>query len=71
MSENAFYPELLYFRKKVLKMEVREVIKGTNISEATYLRCENGKRELTLSEASVIAKNMNMSMNKLFPKFFS
>ena len=66
----AFYPQLFYFRKKVLKMSVSEVIKNTSMSESTYLRCENGKRELTLSEADAISKNMGISMYELFPNFF-
>lgn len=65
------YPELLYYRTKVLKMSVEEVIKGLDMSKATYLRSENGERELTLGEATTIAKNMKLSLNVLFPKIFT
>lgn len=64
------YPELLYYRTKVLKMSIDEVIDGLDISKATYLRSENGERELTLGEATVIAKNMKLPLHVLFPKIF-
>lgn len=64
------YPELLYYRTKVLKMSVEEVIKGLDMSKATYLRSENGERELTLSEATLISRNMRLPLKVLFPKIF-
>lgn len=70
-DEKKIYPELLYYRTKVLKMSVEEVIKGTGISSATYLRSENGTRELTLGEASQIAENMGLDLETLFPKIFT
>lgn len=70
-EELKIYPELVYYRTKVLKLSVADVIKGLDMSEYTYLRCENGKRELTLSEAFRISKNMNLEMDVLFPKFFN
>lgn len=69
-NEKKIYPELLYFRTKVLKMSVEDVIKGTDMSSATYLRCEKGVRELTLGEAYTIAENMGLDLETLFPKIF-
>lgn len=69
-NEKKIYPELLYFRTKVLKMSVEDVIKGTDMSSATYLRCEEGVRELTLGEAYTIAENMGLDLETLFPKIF-
>lgn len=51
-------------------MSVDDVIAGTGMSNATYLRCENGVRELTLGEASQIADNMRLPLETLFPKIF-
>lgn len=70
IDERKIYPELLYYRTKILKMTVEEVIKGTDMSSATYLRSENGTRELTLGEASQIAENMGLDLETLFPKIF-
>ncbi|MFV0552243.1 MAG: helix-turn-helix domain-containing protein [Anaerorhabdus sp.] len=70
-DERTIYPELLYFRTKILKKSVEETIKGLDISPQTYLRSENGTRELTLREASQIAKNLNLSLYVLFPKIFT
>lgn len=70
-DERMIYPELLYFRTKILKKSVEETIKGLDISPQTYLRSENGTRELTLREASQIAKNLNLSLYVLFPKIFA
>lgn len=64
------YPELLYYRTKVRKMSVKDTIKGLNISEATYLRSENGERELSLNEAYVISNNLDVPLIDLFPKIF-
>lgn len=65
------YPELLYYRTKVLKKTVEETIKGLDISPSTYLRCENGGRELSLNEAYVISNNLGIPLGKLFPKIFN
>ena len=65
-----YYPELLYYRTKILKMTVEDTIAGLNMSTATYLRVENGNRELYLSEAKQIARNLNLSLETLFPKIF-
>lgn len=70
IDDMKIYPELLYYRTKVKKMTVEDVIKGTEMSKATYLRIENGKRELTLREAIQIAQNMEIELKVLFPKFF-
>lgn len=70
-DERSIYPELLYYRTKVLKMSVEDTIKGLDISSQTYLRSENGNRELTLREASQIAINLGIPLNILFPKIFS
>ncbi|MEG0404492.1 MAG: hypothetical protein RR623_08375 [Bacilli bacterium] len=70
-DERAIYPELLYFRTKVLKKTIEETINGLDISPQTYLRSENGSRELTLREANQIAKNLNLSLYVLFPKIFN
>lgn len=71
MHEEGIYTELVYYRKKVKKMSVKEIIKHTGISTSTYLRCEKGERELTLQEASMIAENLSVPMSVLFPKIFT
>jgi len=70
MGEEKMYPELLYYRTKVKKKTVEETIKGLKMSVATYLRAENGQRELTLNEALVISRNLEVELEKLFPKIF-
>lgn len=70
-DERKMYPELLYYRTKIKKMSVEDTTKGLKMSSATYLRCENGERELTLNEALVISNNLGVSLERLFPKIFS
>lgn len=70
MDDTKVYPELLFYRTKVKKKTVKDTIKGLNMSVTTYLRVEKGKRELTLDEALIIANNLEVSLNTLFPKIF-
>lgn len=71
IDERKIYPELLYYRTKIKKMSIKDTIRGLDISEATYLRSENGERELSLNEAYIISKNLQVSLFDLFPKIFT